>query len=111
MGVEEMRQPETLAELLSEHGDKVVKFQSYYKYSFCFVGHGITISAGGDTGDDIYRSEISAEMTIEELDQAAEIIHWHVDEEEIQPGERITSLELRVSELESVLARMGFWAS
>jgi len=69
----------TLSELLRDHGDKTLKFSTYYKYSFCFRGHGLEVYAGGDK-DDIYRAEISSEMTLKKLDSEAGITGWYKGE-------------------------------
>jgi len=45
-------------EMEANYGDIVVRFSSYYKYSFVFKGQGLAIYAGGDK-DDIYRFSVA----------------------------------------------------
>lgn len=67
--------PKTRQELLEQYGNKRFQFYSYYKYSFCFKGHGLFVS-GGDNHEDIYRAEILPEMALVEIDEQLGISYW-----------------------------------
>jgi hypothetical protein len=63
----------TEQEFLNKYGDKKVKFESYYKYSFTFVtelddGKTLCVYVGGHP-DDIYKFSVSAggEVTVNSL--------------------------------------------
>lgn len=63
----------TSDEFVQKYGKVKVKFQTYYKYSFTFVGkldtgETITVRVGGDSSE-IYRFEVSADSiyTVSEL--------------------------------------------
>lgn len=63
----------TESDFLEKYGDVKVKFHSYYKYSFNFMGtledgSTITVSVGGNS-DDIYRFNVTAdeEITVDSL--------------------------------------------
>jgi hypothetical protein len=54
----------TEEQFVEKYGDAKVKFSSYYKYTFTFVGQledgsTITLSVGGG-GDDVYRLSVEA---------------------------------------------------
>lgn len=55
----------TIEELRALCGDRKWRFSSYYKHSFTYVLDNITLSAGGD----IYRADMKAEMTIEQIER------------------------------------------
>jgi hypothetical protein len=61
-------------EFLEKFGDVKVKFSSYYKYTFTFVGTAddgtqVSVRAGGNS-DDIYRFDVAADYaeTVSGLD-------------------------------------------
>ena len=64
-------------EAIEIYGDIVVKFSSYYKYSFTFSGSrdGVTIalSLGGDHND-IYKLSVDADN---ETDAGGLLAHWY----------------------------------
>lgn len=54
-------------EFIKKHGDVIVQFSSYFKYSFTYVGElpngdQITVLTGGDA-DEIYRLEVENNET------------------------------------------------
>ena len=52
----------------TQYGDRLVKFSSYYKYSFCFGDGSLSVYVGG-IAEDIYRFTVEADRlyTIAEL--------------------------------------------
>jgi hypothetical protein len=57
----------TREQVMAKYGDVLLKFTSYYKYAFTYVGEttdGLTICCviGGDAGD-IYRFSVKADST------------------------------------------------
>ena len=78
----------TKQEFIDKYGDYVVKFDSYYKYSFSFkapLSEDMTlhVSIGGNA-DDIYREEISVDslVTVKELDPFSGTVFKHGKEVE-----------------------------
>jgi len=69
------------ADFFSQYGDCLVKFSSYYKYTFTFRGADLQISAGGDK-DDIYRFTVEpnkeykvSELPVHRAYKAEELIY------------------------------------
>ena len=63
----------TKQEFLDKYGNVLVRFSTYYKYSFTFAGETdnltVTVSYGGSS-DDIYRYDVSADvfLTVRDID-------------------------------------------
>ena len=59
-----MKDPDKFDELIDQYGETPVRFSSYYKFSFTFVGQlpdGREIKCGcGGSADDIYRDHVEA---------------------------------------------------
>jgi len=68
-------------EALEKYGAKQVKFASYYKYSFTFIGEGLTICVGGDVHD-IYRLNVHVDKayTVVTLMEEGAVTIWEGDE-------------------------------
>jgi len=63
----------TIEQFLEQYGDVKVKFSSYYKFTFTFIGkidddHTVIVNVGGNSND-IYREHFIAdkEYTVREL--------------------------------------------
>jgi len=81
-----MKKP-TLKSLVKKYSKAKLKFKSYYKFSFRYVGttpqgDAIEVSNCGN-GDDIYRSDLDAEMTLGQLDNELILDYIKVGELEV----------------------------
>ncbi len=74
-------------QILEKYGNVKLKFDSYYKYTFTFVGVAddgaqVSTSIGGDA-EDIYRMEVSADCSETLIGLGAECANVTLDGKEV----------------------------